>query len=40
MMGSCDPAASSMLIGGAVNGNILIWNVDKLSGDYSNVFTQ
>ena len=40
MMGSCDPAASSMLIGGADNGNILIWNVDKLSGDYSNVFTQ
>ena len=29
MKGSCD-AASGMLIGGADNGNILIWNVDKI----------
>ena len=30
MMESCDTAASGMLIGGADNGNILIWNVDKI----------
>ena len=30
MMGSRDTAASGMLIGGADNDSILIWNVDKI----------